>query len=96
MGSATYGTLIVTELSSADHIRHEFENCNPSMIWSDDSRVLAVPQLKRGILLIRMPRGEEQSVGRSFIQCSASRLHRSGTRPPMVVFCLPSSALPEL
>ncbi len=27
---------------------------------------------------------------------SAARLHRSGSRPPMVVFCLPSSALPEL
>lgn len=30
------------------------------------------------------------------IQCSANRFQRTKTRPPMVVFCLPSSALPEL
>jgi hypothetical protein len=37
MGNPTYGLLCVT---GGPHI----ERCNPSFVWSDDSRYLAVPQ----------------------------------------------------
>ena len=37
MGNPTYGTLILTNGLN-------LELCNPSFIWSDDSRYLAVPQ----------------------------------------------------
>ncbi len=71
MGSETYGTLTVTGEYRGYPVRLEFEDCNPNVVWSDDSKMLAVPQRTREqglrLLLISLPRGQSQSIPRLFI-----------------------------
>ena len=56
-GAPTHGTLVLSNGLT-------FEGCNPSAVWSDDSKFLAVPQWIRGgqqrLLVISM---EQRSVG---------------------------------
>lgn len=71
MGSETYGTLTITGTSRGYPVRHVFEDCNPNILWSDDSKMLAVSQRTREqglrLLLISLPRGQTQCISRRFV-----------------------------
>ena len=71
MGSETYGTLTITGEYRGYPVRHVFEHCNPTILWSDDSKILAVPQRTREqvlrLLLISLPRGQTQTIPRLFV-----------------------------
>ena len=68
-GAPTHGTLVLSNGMT-------FEGCNPSAVWSDDSKYLAVPQWVRvqgqRLLVISM---EEQTVGYPSEVFSVLELH---------------------
>lgn len=66
-----YGTLTITGNSRGYPVRHVFEDCNPNILWSDDSKMLAFSQRTREqglrLLLISLPRGQTQCISRRFV-----------------------------
>jgi hypothetical protein len=44
MGAPTSGTLIVVDTHHDGRVRATLDSCNPSLVWSSDSRALAVPR----------------------------------------------------
>ena len=44
MGAPTSGVLVIAENRDGGRVVARVESCNPSFVWSDDSRALACPQ----------------------------------------------------
>jgi hypothetical protein len=72
MGSETYGTLTITGDYRGFPMHFVFEDCNPNVLWSDDSKMLAVPQRTREqglrLALISLPRGQTHCIPRLFVE----------------------------
>ena len=58
MLSETYSTLTIIGEYRGYPFRHMFEHCNPNILWSDDSKVLAVSR--------RVPKKVRKTVGRRY------------------------------
>lgn len=60
MGAPTSGNLVVERASDSSPIA-TLHDCNPSIVWSDDSKAVAVPQWtarrKQYLILISIPDG---------------------------------------
>jgi hypothetical protein len=62
MGAPTSGTLTVSDVRDASAFMVEVDACNPSLVWSADSRAVAVPQWtperKQRLCVVSVPSGE--------------------------------------
>lgn len=62
MGAPTSGTLTVTDARDASAFMVEVDACNPSLVWSADSRAVAVPQWtperKQRLCVVSVPSGD--------------------------------------
>jgi hypothetical protein len=66
MGAPTSGTLVISENRPGGRILARLESCNPSFVWSSDSRALALPQWtpSRGqrMCIVSLPSGKVRPV----------------------------------
>lgn len=70
MGAPTSGTLIVSENRYGGAVLVHLHACNPSLVWSADSRALAIPQWtaqrQQTLCIVSLPSGIVRSVPGEF------------------------------
>jgi hypothetical protein len=70
MGAPTRGTLVVTDEREGGRACARVEGCNPSLVWSSDSRALAVPQWTREqrqrLCVVSLPSGAVRCLSDDF------------------------------
>ena len=70
MGAPTRGKLVVSDNSLGGRTHFSVESCNPSFVWSSDSRALAVPQWtpnrRQRMCIVSVPSGAVQAVAGEF------------------------------
>jgi uncharacterized protein YfaP (DUF2135 family) len=66
MGAPTSGTLVIAENNAAGRIHVQLESCNPSFVWSSDSRAVAVPQWtpirQQRMCIVSVPSGKVRAI----------------------------------
>ncbi len=70
MGAPTSGTLVISDNFHGGCVHARLESCNPSFVWSSDSRALAVPQWtptrQQRMCIISVPTGSVRTVPNEF------------------------------
>lgn len=70
MGAPTSGTLVVTDSRHPGRVHVKLADCNPSIVWSSDSRALAVPKWTSGrtqrLAVVSLPGGAVRQLNREF------------------------------
>ena len=61
MGAPTSGVLVISENRDGGRVVARVDSCNPSCVWSDDSRAIACPQWTRSrqqrLCIVSVPSG---------------------------------------